>query len=246
MKDRQPATEWPPPRRIPRSLFQNFTQNGEMPLKKYKYFKQKYSGTTALVAQWTPRLVSKMKKRHLKHKRIGGYTLRQEDLIVKALQKYPINGQIGAVIGSENPWVEAILLARGADSVITIEYGAINSTVPEIITFLPDEFASKELNSTFLFDFVITVSSIEHSGLGRYGDALDPDGDIEAMDEIYCMLKPNGYLYLALPYTKKSHIVWNEARHYGPERMKMIAKNFKQIDYFGKLWREQGVFVLQK
>jgi hypothetical protein len=36
------------------------------------------------------------------------------------------------VIGSENPWVEVILLAEGAEMVTTLEYGYINSTHPKL------------------------------------------------------------------------------------------------------------------
>ena len=36
-----------------------------------------------------------------------------------------------------------------------------------------------------LYDIVIQYSSIEHSGLGRYGDYLDPEGDLKAMNDIY-------------------------------------------------------------
>lgn len=35
------------------------------------------------------------------------------------------------VIGSEKPWVEACLLAKGAKEVVTLEYGAITSTHPQ-------------------------------------------------------------------------------------------------------------------
>ena len=31
------------------------------------------------------------------------------------------------------------------------------------------------------YDAVVTYSSVEHAGLGRYGDPLDPDGDVAAM-----------------------------------------------------------------
>ena len=43
-------------------------------------------------------------------------------------------------------------------------------------------------------DFVVTYSSLEHSGLGRYGDKLNPAADLEAMAQAWCMLKPGGGL----------------------------------------------------
>lgn len=35
--------------------------------------------------------------------------------------------------------------------------------------------------------------------LGRYGDPLDPDGDLKAMKLVYSMLKPGGLLFLTVP-----------------------------------------------
>lgn len=35
-------------------------------------------------------------------------------------------------------------------------------------------------------DFSVSYSTVDHVGLGRYGDALSPDGDIEAMQLIHC------------------------------------------------------------
>ena len=39
----------------------------------------------------------------------------------------------------------------------------------------------------------------EHIGLGRYGDALDPEGTIKACKELARVLKPSGSLYFAIP-----------------------------------------------
>jgi len=50
------------------------------------------------------------------------------------------------------------------------------------------------------FDVVIAVSVIEHVGVGRYGDTIDPDGDIRAMQNIKRWLKPNGLMYMDVPY----------------------------------------------
>ncbi|WP_347988034.1 DUF268 domain-containing protein [Methylomonas sp. AM2-LC] len=40
---------------------------------------------------------------------------------------------------------------------------------------------------------------IEHIGLGRYGDPIDPDGTAKACAELARVLKPGGYLYLSTP-----------------------------------------------
>merc|ERR1719499_533113 len=74
------------------------------------------------------------------------------------------------VIGSEKPWLEAMSIHYGARQVTTLEYGAIYSEHPKINTFLPHEFRKAYLDGTLeLFDAVLTFSSLEHPGLGRYG-----------------------------------------------------------------------------
>lgn len=40
---------------------------------------------------------------------------------------------------------------------------------------------------------------VEHVGLGRYGDPLDPLGSIKALKELSRVVAPNGNLYLSLP-----------------------------------------------
>jgi len=43
---------------------------------------------------------------------------------------------------------------------------------------------------------------IEHIGLGRYGDPIDPDGSIKACRELMRVLAPGGKLYLSVPIGK--------------------------------------------
>jgi predicted SAM-dependent methyltransferase len=103
------------------------------------------------------------------------------------------------------------------------------------------------LNESIQFDMVVSVSSLEHSGLGRYGDELNPRGDIDAAEEVYCMLKPGGYFLISMPYVRRSNLVWNAHREYGPERMKLFAAGYRQVDFFGELWDgNQSTFVLQR
>lgn len=56
--------------------------------------------------------------------------------------------------------------------------------------------------STFADNSIESISSlhaIEHFGLGRYGDPLNPTGHIQALREIQRVLKKDGYFYLSFP-----------------------------------------------
>lgn len=50
------------------------------------------------------------------------------------------------------------------------------------------------------FDAVVSLSAIEHIGLGHYGDPIDPDGDSKAVANIWRWLKPGGWFYFDVPY----------------------------------------------
>jgi len=46
---------------------------------------------------------------------------------------------------------------------------------------------------------ISSLHAIEHFGLGRYGDPLNPTGHIQAMKEIQRVLKKDGFFYLSFP-----------------------------------------------
>ena len=89
------------------------------------------------------------------------------------------------VIGSQSPWIEAILLELGAAKITTLEYAVIKSDYPQIDTITPEDLRQAfNKGRAPTFDAMVTFSSIEHSGLGRYGDSLNPWGDLITMVSI--------------------------------------------------------------
>jgi hypothetical protein len=54
---------------------------------------------------------------------------------------------------------------------------------------------------------------VEHVGLGRYGDALDPEGDLKAIAELKRVLAPGGMLLFVIPVGKPK-IMFNAHRIY--------------------------------
>lgn len=248
MMMKKSAVGWPPPKYPPYHLIKNFTQNGEMPIIGYYYDAQKYSGSNAYVAEWNNMLIKELVNKYNNHIPCGTYNnVEQQELIRTVLNDYDLNNKTIVVIGSELPWLEAILTTKDPKSITTIEYGKIKSKVDLMHTYTPFDFAKDALKKNTEYDAAISFSSIEHSGLGRYGDELEPNGDIHAVEEIYCMLKKNGLFFLSIPYANKSGILWNVHRYYGPERLKHLMANFEQIEYYGKKWNgEYGMIVFRK
>lgn len=88
-------------------------------------------------------------------------------------------------------------------------------------------------------DFIVSFSSIEHSGLGRYGDPIDPLGDIREMEKIKCLLKPGGKLFLGFPIGR-DEVVFNLHRVYGRLRLPLLFEGNKFSTFylfnFRRLW----------
>lgn len=74
---------------------------------------------------------------------------------------------------------------------------------------------------------------VEHVGLGRYGDPLDPDGDLKAIAELRRVLAPGGSLLFVVPLGKP-RIMFNAHRIY----------SYAQImEYFAELQLEQFALI---
>lgn len=62
------------------------------------------------------------------------------------------------------------------------------------------------------------LHTIEHVGLGRYGDPIDYDGDLKAIAELKRVVKPGGSLLFATP-VGKSRIQYNAHRIYSYDQV---------------------------
>jgi hypothetical protein len=65
---------------------------------------------------------------------------------------------------------------------------------------------------------VSCMHTIEHVGLGRYGDPLDPKGDIKAIEELKRITAPNGDLLFVTP-VGRPRIEYNSHRIYSHEQV---------------------------
>ena len=75
------------------------------------------------------------------------------------------------------------------------------------------------------FDVVIALSTIEHIGLGRYGDKQDIGGDTKAVRQILRIIKPGGRFLITLPFGKAVKTNW--FRVYNMEKLRKLLTGFK-------------------
>ena len=248
------------PRYMPEDMKPAFTLNNQIPLY-YWYFNNTVPENTIT---WSNKYLTEFISRftlenirkgiHGRESYINGAKLH-----LHAFEKYidSIKNKKVAIIGSQYPWIEAILVNCGAKEVTTIEYNVpiCDHNIINAISY--NDFC----NSSEKYDSIVSYSSIEHSGLGRYGDPLNPNGDIETMEQIYKSLNEGGLCFLGLPVGKDA-IVWNAHRIYGEMRLKLIyLDKFKELEWIGcdknyiyicpilsnnPKWDMQPIIILQK
>lgn len=258
-----------PQKNIPNNLKCEYTLNNKIPI--YDCYLEdtlqniniwENSLIEKLLFNFTPEKIRKEKHRfydiwkrgepYAEHRKPGGPC----KLYTQAFDKYSIKDKKIAIIGSTSPWLECISLNFGAKSVTTVEYIVPQVNYPNLkaISYYEDF-----KNSNKKYDAILSFSSIEHSGLGRYGDNLDPNGDIKTLEDIYNNLEDNGLLYLGIPIGPDA-LVWNAHRIYGNIRLPYLFKKFEILEWFGctfedclklpkgKDWKSnyQPVIVLKK
>lgn len=89
------------------------------------------------------------------------------------------------------------------------------------------------------FDAVVSLSAIEHIGLGHYGDPVDPDGDSKAVANVWRWLKPGGWFYFDVPYNPKGYEVRNtECRVYDDAAIfaRLVPSQWAADGYRGGAW----------
>ena len=82
------------------------------------------------------------------------------------------------------------------------------------------------------FDVILSISSLEHDGLGRCGDPVDPDADLRSMSKTRQMLSPEGLLFLAVPIGRDC-VMWNAHRVYGRTRLQRLLEGWTVVGFFG-------------
>jgi hypothetical protein len=140
------------------------------------------------------------------------------------------------VMGSIWPWVEALLLAEERiKHVTTTDYclPKCNPDLKDRITCHDARYAlggnlARNLSSPeqASFDLIVSFSSLEHDGLGRYGDPINPIGHLAALHEMRGILKAGGYLLLGVPIAPFDHTVFNAHRMFGPRFIDTLKEMF--------------------
>lgn len=75
-------------------------------------------------------------------------------------------------------------------------------------------------------DSISCLHALEHFGLGRYGDEVDPEGHVKGLTNIVAMLKPGGTLYLSVPIGMTQRIEFDCHRVFNKQTLFRLFKQF--------------------
>jgi SAM-dependent methyltransferase len=103
-----------------------------------------------------------------------------------------------------------------------IDIRPIQAVIPGVVFMRMDMMSSKVTMENYC-DSISCLHALEHFGLGRYGDPLDPEGHVKGLQNIAKLLKLSGRLYLSVPVGVE-RIEFNANRVFCPERVVELAK----------------------
>ncbi len=121
--------------------------------------------------------------------------------------------------------------------------GIVSAFVPvEFYDYRPADLRLQNLTSRegnlmslpFVDNSVSSLScmhTIEHIGLGRYGDPIDPDGDIKACKELSRVLAVGGNLLFVTPVGKEATIEYNAHGIYTYELVMALFPDLSLIEF---------------
>jgi SAM-dependent methyltransferase len=109
----------------------------------------------------------------------------------------------------------------------------------EGLTFVRTDGSDLSCLADASVDSLSSLHAVEHFGLGRYGDPVDPDACVRAMRSLSRVLRPGGRLYFSVPIGRE-RVEFNAHRIFAPdtilrtfERLQLIS--FSAIDSTGSL-----------
>lgn len=217
-----------PPREMPQDKVQHYTRCGAIPVEKYfvadgkSSYRYDRADVDARIENWKRTLAMPLERTRVNP---------NMKFLVQALvdhREQHIQNRRVLVYGAMAPDIETLLLALGAEAVVTVEHNEISFDHPQLLQVTVAEFSARTGDDVELFQSAVSQSSFDHDGLGRYGDPLNADADLMAMDRAQTSLVEGGVLFLTVP-VGPDVVVWNLHRRYGEVRLPLLLKGWERV-----------------
>lgn len=114
------------------------------------------------------------------------------------------------------------------------------------------KFKKLDLMNAVLQNYTDSLSclhTIEHFGLGRYGDPIDTKGYLKGFNNLINMLSPGGKLYISFPIGKRNEVHFNAHRVFHPSDIflwapgKLDLIGFDYVDDSGDLHKDKALEI---
>lgn len=133
-----------------------------------------------------------------------------------------------------------ILDIGGCDSLLPIAFAKAGHMVtvydfrpyPEHhpnLAVIQGDFLHNELPANS-FNVIIMVSTLEHVGLGGYGDPEHSHADFEVMKELHRILIDGGKAILTFPFNERERVIPQFERWYTRERLQRLFDGWSVLD----------------
>jgi hypothetical protein len=152
-------------------------------------------------------------------------------------------------VGSRVDGFVAHVAAFRKIELIDVRY--LNDTGHENISFIRADLMDTSFakSNSCLSDSISCLHAIEHFGLGRYGDPLDPNGHIKGFNNILTMLADKGTLYISFPIGKSNQTYFNAHRVFEPKDIfkwpnnpnELKLERFDYVDDEGSLHKNADI-----
>lgn len=111
---------------------------------------------------------------------------------------------------------------------IFVDYRPLKAVLPGLTSV-----AGNILMLPFADDSIESLSClhvVEHIGLGRYGDPIDPQGSVKAALELQRIVRPGGKLFLSLPVGRE-RVCFNAQRIHHPDTVRNIFSRMRLLEF---------------
>lgn len=110
---------------------------------------------------------------------------------------------------------------------IFLDYRPLNAALSGLISVAGDILTLPFANDSI--DSLSCLHVIEHIGLGRYGDPLDPQGSSKAALELQRVMRQGGRLFISLPIGQE-RTCFNAHRIHSPDSVVKMFPKLKLVD----------------
>ncbi|MDR1510882.1 MAG: DUF268 domain-containing protein [Synergistaceae bacterium] len=217
-----------PLKQIPEELLDNFTMQKRIPIMKL-YLDDRASTSCRNTVEKYEKVFSQLQSR------VFEYYGKAIFSFYDALDDYDLTEKTVIIFGLAGCNCEAMALWKGAKHVYVVDYNRPICEHERITVLNYAELQEREIIADIGFSF----SSFEHDGLGRYGDSISPDGDLNAMRRAKKLIRINGLMFLGVPVGLDC-VVWNAHRIYGQYRLPFLLDGWLCLDAYS--WEGEDLF----